>query len=103
MRTAAMMIVTAGCAAMAAGWAYFLIGLVHPASETALASFLIPLSVTFIGIFGVLGALSASWTGARSRSGSGSPLPWRRPRAKSSRQPHDSPDSSSRAAAFVHA
>jgi plastocyanin len=69
MRTAAMMIVTAGCAAMAAGWAYFLIALVLPASDAALASFLIPLSVTFIAIFGVLGALSASWTGARSRAG----------------------------------
>jgi len=69
MRTAAMMIVTAGCAAMAAGWAYFLIALVLPASDAELASFLIPLSVTFIAVFGVLGALSALWTGARSRAG----------------------------------
>lgn len=69
MRTAAMMIVTGGCAAMAAGWAYFLIALVLPASDTELASFLTPLSVTFIAIFGVLGALSTLWTGARSRAG----------------------------------
>jgi plastocyanin len=69
MRTAAMMIVTAGCAAMAAGWAYFLIALVLPASDTELASFLVPLSVTFIAIFGFLGAVSAWWAAARSRAG----------------------------------
>ncbi len=69
MRTAAMMIVTAGCVAMAAGWAYFLMALVLPASDTELATFLTPLSVTFIAIFGVLGALSAWWPGTRSRAG----------------------------------
>lgn len=69
MRTVAMVVVTAGCAAMTAGWAYFLIALVVPVAESELASFLIPLSVTFIAIFGVLGALSAWSTGARSRAG----------------------------------
>jgi uncharacterized cupredoxin-like copper-binding protein len=69
MRTAAMIIATAGCAAMAAAWAYFLIALVLPAADQALASVLIPLSVTFIATFGVLGALGAWWSEARSRAG----------------------------------
>ncbi len=68
MRTIAMLVVTAGCAGMAAGWAYFLIALVLPASDSELASFLIPLSVTFMAIFGVFGALSAWWAGARSHA-----------------------------------
>jgi uncharacterized cupredoxin-like copper-binding protein len=69
MRTAAMMIVTAGCAAMAAGWAYFVIALLLPAADSELASVLIPLSLAFVAIFGVLGALSMWWPGARSRAG----------------------------------
>ena len=69
MRTAAMIIVTAGCAAMMAGWAYFLIALLLPAPDNALASVLIPLSLTFVVSFGVLGALSAWWPAARSRAG----------------------------------
>ncbi len=37
MRTAAMIIVMAGCAAMMAGWANFLIALLLPAPDNALA------------------------------------------------------------------
>ncbi len=48
MRTAAMLIVTAGCAAMAAGWAYFVIALLLPTGDSELASVLIPLSFTFV-------------------------------------------------------
>jgi len=69
MRTAAMIVVTSGCAAMAAGWAYFMIALLLPASDSEIASVLIPLSITFIVIFGVLGALAACWSGARTRAG----------------------------------
>ena len=69
MRTAAMIVVIAGCAAMATGWAYFLVALLLPAPDNELASVLIPLSLTFVVIFGVLGALSAWWPGARSHAG----------------------------------
>jgi plastocyanin len=69
MRTAAMLIVTAGCAAMAAGWAYFVIALLLPTGDSELASVLIPLSLTFVLIFGGIAALSVWWHGARSRAG----------------------------------
>lgn len=69
MRTVAMMVVTAGCTAMAAGWAYFVVALLLPATDSELKSVLVPLSITFVVIFGVLGALSAWWSGARSRAG----------------------------------
>jgi uncharacterized cupredoxin-like copper-binding protein len=69
MRTAAMMVVAAGCAAMAAAWAFFLIAIVLPTADSEMASVLVPLSTTFIVIFGVLGALSAWWSGARSHAG----------------------------------
>jgi uncharacterized cupredoxin-like copper-binding protein len=69
MRTAAMIVATSGCAAMAAGWAYFLVALVLPAADSELGSVLIPLSITFVAIFGVLGALGAFWSGARSHAG----------------------------------
>ena len=67
-RTTAMIVVAAGCAAMAAGWAFFLIALLLPAPDNEVASVLIPLSIAFVVIFAALGALSAWWPGARSRA-----------------------------------
>ena len=67
MRTVAMTVVAAGCAAMAAGWLYFLIALL-PTADKETAAVLVPLSITFASIFGVLGALAGLWHGARTRA-----------------------------------
>jgi plastocyanin len=69
MRTVAMTVVCFGCAAMAAGWAYFLIFLVLPATDKNLVAVLAPLSLAFVVMFGVLGAVGGCWPGTRTRAG----------------------------------
>lgn len=64
MRTFAMTVVTIACAAMAIGWAYFLVALALPASTGTEGGFLIGLAAVFTAIFAALAVASARWSGA---------------------------------------
>ena len=71
-RTFAMSVVGAGCWAMVAGVAYFLVYLIRvyaPASGAVqMVPNLTPIFVSVGTIFGVIGTLSLVWTGARHRA-----------------------------------
>ena len=71
-RTFAMTLVGAGCWAMVAGVAYFLVYLIRvyaPASGAVqMVPNLLPIFVSVGAIFGVIGTLSLVWTGARRRA-----------------------------------
>jgi hypothetical protein len=71
-RTFAMTVVGAGCWVMVAGLAYFLvylIGVYGPASgDQRIVRNLPPIFTSVAAIYGVLGALSLFWTGARRRA-----------------------------------
>jgi plastocyanin len=69
MRTVAMAVVAAGCAAMAAGWMIFLVFLVIPMQDEPAGPVLLALSIVFLALFGLLAVASALWSGARIRAG----------------------------------
>jgi plastocyanin len=67
-RTFAMTVVGAGCLAMAASVAYFLVALVLPAAaDESSATDVLPIFTFIAAIFGAIGTLSVVWTGARRR------------------------------------
>jgi len=69
MRTVAMAVVAAGCAAMAAGWIIFLVFLVIPMQDEPAGPMLLALSIVFVALFSILAVASARWSRARTTAG----------------------------------
>jgi plastocyanin len=67
-RTFAMTLVSGGCWVMAASLAYFLVLFGPAAADLPQAALLLPLFILMAVVFGIIGAFSVFWTGARRRA-----------------------------------
>ena len=67
-RTFAMIVVSAGCWAMAVGLAYLIVLFAPTAADQPQAALLLPVFGSIAVLFGVIGATSLVWSGARRRA-----------------------------------